>query len=157
MRKLGPNDNRGYNDLPGNDIEMRLSIADGFIFVDTRKDRFKINDTKLRIDGVPRELMEYLINVSPGKTMKIEKLRHEAKIAVPNDLKRLVIRIGFTGSLRCLFVPICKKDEICVTPSIQIPKEHFTLILDEFKNKLLHNLVQLLLQKNNSFRLVQIH
>lgn len=131
MKKLNENEYLEYEDL-GSEIEMELSIIDGYIFIDTPLDQFSINDIQLRFDGVPRNIMEYLINNRPSEIITIEELRNNAKIPTSQDLRQIIRKIGFKGFTRCFFIPVFEKDALMVNSKIKLSQAEAQLVIEQF-------------------------
>ena len=121
-----------YEDL-GDEIEMELGILGGFVFIDTPLERLEVNITELRTDGVPRAIMEYLINERPGEVVSISEIRDKAKIPTSQNLQQLIRKMGFKGYTRSIFIPIFRKDEIKVLVNVKLPLLDARLVLDELE------------------------
>lgn len=128
MKKLDA-DYYDYEDL--DDVEMELSIHDGYLFIDTALDRFEINEIALRYDGNPRLIMKYLIQERPDEMVSIDEIRNEGKIPTSQNLQQLIRKIGFRGFTRDTFVPVFEKDRLKVVSKVKLSVADARLIIDE--------------------------
>jgi hypothetical protein len=132
MKKMNEAEGWDYEDL-GGEVEMELSIFGGFLYIDTPLDRFEINPAELRIDGVPRTVMEYLINERPGERTTIEDIRNGAKIPTSQNLQQMVRKVGFKSSVRDVFIPIFEKDALMVRTHITLPLANARLLIEQLE------------------------
>ncbi len=114
-------------------VQFRLEIVDGFLYIQTPIERYRVNDRQLRYDGVRRNIMEYLINTKPGCDVTINEIRETAKIPTSQDLRRLAWHVGLTNVLRYMFIPTLKKDLINVATNITVPKHQAVFIIEELR------------------------
>jgi hypothetical protein len=107
-----------YSDL-GNAIEVELKLIGAWIYIETPLERFSINDTSLRYDGTPRNILEYVINQHPNEVVTIIDLI-DANLSTSRDLRQIAIKAGLKGYVRDLFMPVCTKDKIKVINKITL-------------------------------------
>ena len=99
-----------YEDL-GDAIEIKLHMIGGWIYIDTPIERKTVNDTELRYDGTPRNILNYVINEHPNEDITILDLI-EAKLSTSRDLRQVAIKAGIKGYAKDLFMPVCDKQNI---------------------------------------------
>lgn len=120
-------DDISYRDL-GDSIKVELIIIGGWIYIDTPIERKTVNDTQLRYDGAPRNILDFIINKHPNEVVTIFHLI-EAKLSTSRDLRQVAIKANIKGYLRDLFMPICDKNQIKIINKITLrPAEAEALI-----------------------------
>jgi len=118
----------------GKNLKVSLSIINGQILIKTKLDAYRINNRQLRIDGVPRTILEYLINDRPGEIISSQELRNNLKVPVPNDLREMIRRTGVVGFTRTLFIPVFEKDSLKLYTEIILPNDDVQFLIYELEN-----------------------
>jgi len=107
-----------YEDL-GDSIEVKLLLEGEWLYVDTPIERVTINESTLRYDGMPSNILSYVINDHPNKLITSLDLT-EAGLGTSRDLRQIAMVAGIKGYTRALFMPTCTKYSIKITNPIKL-------------------------------------
>lgn len=110
-------------------IAISLKMVGGWIYIETPIERKTVNSSELRYDGVPRNVLNYVINERPNKTLSSLDLKGLG-LATSRDLRQIAIKAGIKGAIKDYFMPICDMHEIKIITPITIPPNEVELLID---------------------------
>lgn len=100
-------------------IEVKLLLEGEWLYVDTPIERVTINESTLRYDGMPSNILTYVINEHPNKLITSLDLT-EAGLGTSRDLRQIAMAAGIKGYVRALFMPTCTKNSIKITNPVML-------------------------------------
>lgn len=93
-----------YEDLD-NPIEVRLILEGAWLYLETPIERITLNESALRYDGTPRNVLNYAINKHPGKLVERTLMGFDG-IRTKRSLREIAVQAGIKGDVRELFVQV---------------------------------------------------
>lgn len=127
MRHIIYDEELHYEDL-GEAIVVELKLIGAWLYVQTPIERKAVNDTALRYDGTPMNVLDFVLNKHASEVVTIFDLE-DAGIKTSRDLRQIALHAGIKEYVRDLFMPQCEKYRIRLLSKITIkPAEAVALI-----------------------------
>lgn len=120
-------DNLLYEDL-GETVDVELKLIGAWLYVETPIERKSINESALRYNGTPINVLEFILN-NAGKVINIFDLQ-EAGIKTSRDLSQIALHAGIKEYVRDIFMPICNKYQIKLLNKVQLKPAEVEALMD---------------------------
>lgn len=109
MRHIIFDDDLRYEDLD-EAVDVELKLIGSWLYLETPIERKAINENALRYDGVPMNVLNFVLE-NAGELVMIFHLE-EAGIKTSRDLRQIALNAGLKEYVRDLFMPHCDKYSI---------------------------------------------
>ena len=127
MRHVIYDDEVDYGDL-GDSVDVELKLIGSWLYIETPIERKAINESALRYDGVPLNVLDFVLK-NAGELITIFHLE-DAGIKTSRDLRQIALHAGIKGYVRDFFMPVCDKQAIKLLNKVTVKPAEAEALLD---------------------------
>lgn len=128
MRHVIFDDELEYSDLGDAIVVVELKLIGSWLYLESPIERKAINESALRYDGVPLNVLEFVLQHA-GELVTIFHLE-DAGIKTSRDLRQIALHAGIKGYVRDFFMPVCDKQAIKLLNKVTLKQAEAEALID---------------------------